>query len=147
MELLKKLKENGVHTAVDTCGFVQKKALESVMPYTDLFLYDIKAFEEETHKQCTGQSNRLIFENLLFLEERGCKMEIRIPYVPDCNGKEVNQMIEFAKGLKNVTKIEILPYHNYAGNKYQSLGLENTLPPRMPTEEEVENIKRENKLI
>ena len=100
VELLKKLKENGVHTAVDTCGFVPINALERVKDYTDVFLYDIKAFEEETHKQCTGQSNRLIFENLLFLEERGCKMEIRIPYVPDYNDKEIHKIIEFVKNLK-----------------------------------------------
>ena len=51
VELLKRLKENGVHTAVDTCGFISKAILDKVIPYTDIFLYDIKSFDEETHKR------------------------------------------------------------------------------------------------
>ena len=136
-ELLKKLKENGVHTAVDTCGFVPQTALDKVMPYTDIFLYDIKALDEEVHKQGTGQGNRQILENLLFLDEKGCKTEIRVPLIPNYNEKEMEKIAEFIKPLKHVTKIEVLPYHNYAGSKYDSLGMPNTLPARMPTDEEL----------
>ena len=63
-ELLKTAKENGLNTAVDTCGFVPRAAIDKVMPFTDMFLYDIKAIEESVHIKCTGQSNRLILENL-----------------------------------------------------------------------------------
>ena len=137
-ELLKALQENGVHTAVDTCGFVQRSALEKVIPYTDIFLYDIKALDEEVHKQGTGKGNRQILENLLFLDEKGCKTEIRVPLIPNYNEKEMEKIAEFIKPLKHVTKIEVLPYHNYAGSKYDSLGMPNTLPIRTPTDEEVE---------
>ena len=137
-ELLKKLKENGVHTAVDTCGFVPQTALDKVMPYTDIFLYDIKAIDEETHKRCTGQSNRKILQNLSYLDEKGCKTEIRIPFVPDYNDTEMDKIADFCKSLKHIAKVEVLPYHNYAGSKYESLGMPNTLPIRTPTNEEVE---------
>ena len=136
-ELLKKLKENGVHTAVDTCGFVPKTALEKVIPYTDIFLYDIKAIDKETHTRCTGQGNQRVLENLLFLDEKGCKTEIRIPFVPGYNDGEMEKIAGFIKRLKCVTKTEILPYHNYAGSKYESLGMPNTLPALTPTEEEL----------
>lgn len=141
VELLKKLKENGVHTAVDTCGFISKAILDKVIPYTDIFLYDIKAFDEETHQKCTGQSNQLILENLKYLEECGCKVEIRIPYVPQWNDSEMEKIAEYLSKMKNITKIRILPYHNYAGSKYESLGKENTLPKVLPSEEDIKNVE------
>ena len=63
-ELLKRLKENGIHTAVDTCGFAPEEALDKVLPFTDTFLYDIKAYDEDVHIRCTGRSNLQILENL-----------------------------------------------------------------------------------
>ena len=56
-ELLKDLKENGIHTAVDTCGFVPREAFEKVMPYTHIFLYGIKAISEDVHIKSTSQPN------------------------------------------------------------------------------------------
>ena len=91
-ELLKKLKENNIHTAVDTCGFVSKEAFDKVMPYTDIFLYDLKAFDEEVHIKCTGQSNEVILENLKYLDGCGKKIEIRIPYVPGFNNDQIEKM-------------------------------------------------------
>lgn len=137
-ELLKKLKANGVHTAVDTCGFVSKRALDKVMPYTDIFLYDMKAFHEETHIKATGHSNKQILENLLYLDNLNCKIEIRIPYVPEYNGNEIDLIGEFLSKLKNITKIRVLPCHNYAESKYLSLDMKNTLPSHLPTQEDTD---------
>lgn len=138
-ELLKKLKENGVNTAVDTCGFISKTALEKVLPYTDTFLYDIKAFDESVHINCTGYSNAQILKNLKFLDESGAKIEIRVPYVPNLNDSQIEKIGKFLSGLKNITKVRVLPYHNYAGSKYDSLEIKNTLPKTLPTNKEVEN--------
>jgi len=135
-ELLKRLKEAGVNTAVDTCGFVSREALDAVLPYTDTFLYDLKAYDEDVHVKCTGQSNKIILENLLYLDARGARIEIRIPYVPDCNANQMAKLAAFLRPLRSVTKVKVLPYHNYAGSKYAALGMENTLPPTLPTEEE-----------
>ena len=135
-ELLKCLKENGIHTAVDTCGFAPKEAIDKVMPYTDIFLYDLKAYDEEVHKKCTGQSNRIILENIRYIDQCGKAIEVRIPYVPDYNSDQMEKLAEFMRGLQNLTKVRVLPYHNYAGSKYKALGMENSLPERLPTEEE-----------
>ena len=62
-EILKKCKENGIHTAVDTAGNVPWEYFEKILPYTDIFLYDVKAFSEDLHKRGTGVSNKLILEN------------------------------------------------------------------------------------
>ena len=136
-ELLRKLKEKDIHTAVDTCGFVSKSALEQVLRNTDVFLYDLKAVDENVHIRCTGKSNRLILENLRYLDEMGKMLEIRIPYVPGMNDDQISKMAEFLKDLRNVLRVRVLPYHRYAGSKYEALQMENTLPERLPTREEI----------
>ena len=138
-ELLKRLKENGVHTAVDTCGFVSKEALNKVIPYTDVFLYDLKAYDDEVHIKCTGKSNKIILENLLYLDSLGKNIEIRIPYVPEYNADQIEKIAIFLSKLKHITKIRVLPYHNYAGSKYASLNIPNTLPDRVPSDIEIKS--------
>ena len=146
-ELLKKLKENGVQTAVDTCGFVSKETLDKVIPYTDVFLYDLKAYDENVHTKCTGQGNQKIIENLLYLDEKGCKIEIRIPYVPEWNSEEIEQIASFLAQMKNITKIRVLPYHNYAGSKYEALGIKNTLPTILPNKEDTTKAREKIKKV
>ena len=137
-ELLKQLKENGIHTAVDTCGFVSRNALNKVIPHTDVFLYDIKAYDEDVHIKCTGVPNKQILENLQYLNSIVKDVEIRIPYVPDYNDGQIEKIARFLAPLKNITKIRVLPYHNYAGSKYEALNIPNTLPDRLPTDEEIQ---------
>ena len=136
-EVLRLAKEHGLNTAVDTCGFVSRAALDKVIPYTDVFLYDVKAIDEDVHLRCTGQSNRIILENLRYLDACGCKIEIRIPFVPDRNDGEIPAIADFLKSLKHIVRVRVLPYHSYASSKYAALGIENTLPARLPTEEEL----------
>lgn len=94
-ELLKRLKEEGVNTAVDTCVFVSRETLDKVIPFTDTFLYDIKAIDEEVHKKCTGRSNKLILENIKYLDSRSKQIEVRIPYFPNFNDGEIPRIAEF----------------------------------------------------
>lgn len=136
-ELLKALKKEGINTAVDTCGFVSKESIDKVLSYTDTFLYDIKAIDEDVHIKCTGKSNKIILDNLKYIDSLGKKIEIRIPYVPNYNDNQIFKISEFLKELKNVIKVKVLPYHNYAGSKYDALGIKNTLPQILPTEEEI----------
>ena len=137
-ELLKRLKQHGVHTAVDTCGFVPREAIEKVLPHTDIFLYDIKAFDESVHVKCTGYSNKTILENLKYIDECGKPIEIRIPYVPNYNCDQIEKIAQFLNGITSVTKVRVLPYHNYAGSKYESLDMDNNMPGRLPDKEELE---------
>ena len=138
-ELLKQLKNNRIHTAVDTCGFVSKENLDKVIPFTDVFLYDIKAFDNDVHIKCTGASNKIILENILYLDSIGKDIEIRIPYIPDHNDCQIEKIARFLAPMKHITKIRLLAYHNYAGSKYEALGMKNTLPERLPTEAEIRN--------
>lgn len=139
-ELLKELKSQNINTAVDTCGFVSKRELDKVIHYTDTFLYDIKAIDNNTHIRCTGQSNELILDNLKYLDLCGKKIEIRIPYVPNLNSNEADKIVAFLKPMKNITRVRVLPYHNYAASKYKALGMPDTLPTILPDEDEVNKL-------
>lgn len=132
--LLKALKQNGIHTAVDTCGDVPREAIDAVLAYTDIFLYDIKALDERLHLRCTGHSNRQILENLHYLADKNVPVEIRYPFVPGYNDGEAEEIAAFLAQFSNITKVRVLPYHNYAGSKYAALGLENMSPAVLPEE-------------
>ena len=136
-KLFKLCHDDGINTCIETCGYAPSEGYHKVIPYTDIFLYDIKAFEKKTHKAGTGKSNQKILENLTFLDDMGCKIEIRIPLVPGYNDEEIDAIAKSVNSLKNITKVEILPYHNLAGSKYQALGLQNKMTARIPTEKEV----------
>ena len=140
-ELLKKLKEQGIHTAVDTCGMVSRAAIDAVVPYTDIFLYDVKAVSPEVHASCTGHSNERIIENLRYIDSLGKSIEVRYPYVPDYNSDEVEKIGELLATLKNLTGVRVLAYHKYAGSKYESLGMESVLPENMPSDLEMQKAK------
>ncbi len=141
-ELLKRLKDEGIHTAVDTCGFVKKEAIDKIFPYTDLFLYDIKAFDEETHIKCTGQSNKIILQNLEYIDSLGKEIEIRIPFVPEYNSDEIEKIASFLANMKNVNGVKLLPYHNYARSKYASLDMPDTSPEKLPENSEIDKAKQ-----
>ncbi len=141
-ELLKKLKEENIQTAIDTCGYVPESAFLKVMPYTDIFLYDIKAFSEETHIKCTGKSNKLIWDNLSLLDKHNKKVIIRYPVIPTYNDFEAEQIAEKVSKFNNIESVDILSYHNFSGSKYDALSLKNTMPKvDPPTNEQIENIK------
>lgn len=140
-ELLRALKAEGINTAVDTCGSVPREAFDKVMAHTDTFLYDIKAIDEDVHIKCTGRPNRLILDNIRYIDACGKAIEVRIPYVPELNADQIEKIADFLRPLKNVKAVKVLPYHNYAGSKYAALGMENTLPERLPTDREIENAK------
>ena len=141
-ELLKRLKENGINTAIDTCGFVPREAIEKVIPYTDTFLYDLKALDEDVHIKCTGHPNKLILENLKYIDSLGKSIEIRIPYVPHFNDNQIEKIAKFLSTLKNIKAVKVLPYHNYAGSKYEALQMENTLPKTLPTDEKIQKAEQ-----
>ena len=128
IEVAKILWEKGISVDIDTCGFVRREVLDGIIPYTDTFLYDLKAIDSEVHRRCTGQDNSLILENLRYLCSRGCRVEIRYPYVPGYNGGECEKIGAFLAELPNITKVKVLGYHGYADGKYAALSMENTLP-------------------
>lgn len=129
-EVMRLLKAHDVHIAVDTCGAVPWSAFEDVLPYADLFLYDIKHPDPEMHKKGTGAGNERILENLRRLHESGAPVEIRTPVIPGYNDAEETllQIAEILKPYGNITCWRLLPYHSMAKGKYQALGMDYPMP-------------------
>lgn len=125
-ETLMACKENGLHTAVDTAGHVPYERFEQVLPYTDLFLYDVKCFDTERHKQYTGVGNERILENLGKLLESGKKVWVRIPVIPTVNDstEEMQGIKAFLDAHGTPEQIELLPYHAMGEHKYAAIGKE-----------------------
>lgn len=130
--------KQGISVDIDTCGFVNFSAFERIIPYTDEFLYDIKAIDAEVHKRCTGQDNAIILDNLKRLDELDCKIEIRYPYVVGFNDGECAKIGEFLAGFKNTRRIKVLGYHSFAKSNYAALGKTDTLPDVNVTREDVQ---------
>ena len=141
--ILKKCKGNGIHTAVDTAGHVAFECFERILPYTDLFLYDIKCYDSEKHKKYTGVSNELIFSNLEKLLKTNKPVWIRIPIIPTVNdGEEEMQNIKkFLLSCGHPKKIELLPYHAMGEHKYAALG-RRIQTFSVPSEEKMMQLKK-----
>lgn len=124
LEILKKCKQNGIHTAVDTAGHIPFESFEKILPYTDLLLYDIKILDPDKHKQYVGAGNELILDNLKKLLEKQAKIWIRIPVIPDVNDSiaEFQKNREFIDFYGTPEKVELLPYHAMGENKYHAIG-------------------------
>lgn len=129
-ELLTMAKEEGLHTAVDTCGMVSWETFTKVLPVTDLFLYDVKQMDAALHQRYTGRDNRLSLSNLRHLCEHGAEVEVRIPLVPGVNDDEqfVSAVGQFLSGLACIRRVKVLPYHPYARSKFVAIGREDTMP-------------------
>ncbi len=123
LELLRRLKQKGCNIVVDTCGFAPYEVFESIMPYVDSFLYDIKLMDPIKHKQYTGQSNELILSNLKRLSDAGAHLHIRIPVIDGINSTdhEIDRMISFIRENLHVEKISLLPYHTTGRDKRRYL--------------------------
>lgn len=136
-ELSRILKSHGISVFIDTCGYVKRQVLEDIIPYTDKFLYDVKAIDPEIHAKCTSRDNGIILDNLDYLTKMNCDIEVRYPLVTGCNDTECNKIGELLSRL-GIKKIKVLQYHPFAASRYTALGMENTLPKTETTPNDVE---------
>ncbi len=146
LELFKKLKENGIHTCVDTSGmFALTDGIKEVLKYTDLVLLDIKHIDDEKCKELVGVSNKKELEFARYLSDNNIKMWIRQVLVPGYtdDGQDLLKLKNFLSTLKTVEKIQILPYHNMGKYKWEKLGLEYPLEGvREANQEDVDIAKK-----
>lgn len=141
-DLLKACKGRRFHTALDTSGYARWPALESVLEYTNLILYDIKHMDSRLHKQVTGVDNALILRNLRRIPPEKI-VWLRVPLIAGYNDslENMRKVIELALEVK-AEKISALLYHEWALGKYDSLGREYLCrDAKPPTDEHVEHLK------
>ncbi len=128
-EILMLCHENGINTVIETAGNVPFSAFEKVLPYTDTFLFDLKAIDEKVHIFCTGSSNTRILQNASLLKEKTKNLLFRMPYIPHYNDGELPKIKAFVEDFP----LELLPYHTIGIGKYATLGkayrLSDVTPP------------------
>lgn len=123
LEILRACKENGWSTAMETTGCVSKEIVETVMPFVDHALVDIKAIDPAVHRANTGVDNRQILENAIRIAHI-TQTVVRVPVVPGVNADPVSidAIARFAELMETVETVHLLPYHTYGENKYELLG-------------------------
>lgn len=141
-ELFKVAKAHGIHTALDTSGIIfnpeNPENINKLLKYTDLVLLDIKHIDDEEHKKLTGASNKNILAFAQYLSEKQIPVWIRHVVVKDItlNEKYLKELGKFLATLNNIKALDILPYHNMAIPKYESLGINYPLKNTPPTSKE-----------
>jgi pyruvate formate lyase activating enzyme len=142
-QLLEASRAKGIHTAVDTCGLVPWDDLESVAAVTDLFLYDIKHMDDETHRRFTGVSNAQILSNLCRLGSLHRRIWVRVPVIPGVNDSPENLRAigQLAASTEGVEKVCLLPYHPLGEDKLRRQGRQSNLENvGRPTERQMQNL-------
>ena len=134
---LKELKDNGIHTAVETCGLVPWPALEKVLPLVDQFLFDYKIHAPEKHRLHTGSGNSPIIRNLRRLKSAGASIILRLPLVPGANmdQEHYDGVASLATELE-LPALELLPFHQYGRGKYAELGRPYAFPDCKPPDKD-----------
>lgn len=142
LEILRLSKSAGFSTAIETSGYASWEAFETVMPYLDLILFDIKHMNDAEHIKLTGVSNKLIQENLERLAASKHRVIARFPLIPDCNDSDENVRDTALRVTSlGIKQLDLLPYHELGRSKYEGLQREYQLTQKPLTDERVQNIK------
>lgn len=151
IDLLKKAKEEGIHTTIDTAGnpFTREEPFfakfEELMKYTDLLLLDLKEINPKRHKELTGFENSNILEMAKYLSEIGKPVWIRHVLVPENSDfdEDLTALGDFIGSLSNVEKVEVLPYHTLGKFKWDNLGIAYQLDGiNSPEQERIKNAQQ-----
>ena len=142
--VLRRMKAEGVHTALDTTGYASWETLARTLPYTDLYLYDLKHMDSEKHKLIVGVPNESILANARKLAAAGKKLQVRIPVIPMFNNdaENIRATAAFCKELgEAVTVVQLLPYHNLGVTKDLRISDKPVAEAAPPSEEQMQKLK------
>ena len=142
--LFKLCKENGIHTTLDTSGYIFNDKVKEVLKYTDLVLLDIKSIDENMYKYITEVELDPTLKFLKYLSEKNIKVWIRHVIVPGLtdNDEHLSKLADYISEYSNIEKIELLPYHTLGEHKWEEMGMEYSLKgvPSL-SKERLENAK------
>ena len=126
LELLKKLKNEDIHIALETCGYFNHAIREKLVELVDLFLFDIKHIDSILHEKFTGVTNEKILENFRYiLSKVGTERIIpRIPLIPNVNDNQttIEGITAFLKSINYSGEVHLMPYNKLAKTKYEKIG-------------------------
>jgi len=136
-QLFRECQRYGIHTTLDTCGYVTWKVLEGILDYVDLVYYDLKHMDAGRHRELVGVGNKRILDNARRISQSGKPMVVRVPLIPGYNDSEENikAMADFVRKIK-VERLDIIPFHQLGSKKYERLGMTYKLGGLRPYQEE-----------
>ena len=129
VKLLKAAHEIGIHTALDTNGYLGDRLSDEDLDAIDLVLLDIKAWDPERHRHLTGMDNAPVLAFARRLAERKLPIWLRFVLVPGLtdDAEDIAHIAEFTGGLGNVERVDVLPFHQMGRYKWKDLGMDYTL--------------------
>ena len=143
--LLTACRQVDIHTAIDTAGHVPARTFARLAQMTDLILFDVKLIDPQLHLRYTGVENDLILENLETLCRTRTAVIARVPLIPKITDgiENLNAIAERLSACSGLQRVDLLPYHRIADQKYQRLGRENKMTGTEPMEPEAVAAARE----
>jgi len=147
LDILKKAKVKQLNTALETSGFTSSERIKEIAQYVDYFLFDYKETNPALHKQWTGVENASILNNLSLIDGLGKKIILRCPIIPGYNDRidHFEGIIQTANSLKNLERIDVVPYHALGEIKYEAMertSVKIFVPQKEQVETWIEKIKR-----
>lgn len=142
--LLRALKAQGIHTALDTSGYTGSQTARRVLEYTDLMLLDIKTIDPAAYKALTGVPIDPTLRTLEISKEMGVPVWLRFVLIPGWtdNPAHIRQMRKYLDGFDNIQKIEVMPFHKMGEYKWADLGMKYSLADTpSPSREDLENVR------
>jgi len=123
-DLLSAGKASGLHNCLDTCGYAPYEKLADLMPLVDMFLYDLKATDDGTHRRLTGVPLAPVMENLHRLHQAGACIRLRLPLIPGLNAthEHLQACGQLVAGLPKLHGVDVMPYHRLGLSKNERFG-------------------------
>ncbi len=129
LDLLKECRKHGIHTALDTSGYLFNEKTRQILAYVDLVLLDIKHYDASRYKDLTGVRLEPTLQFMEYISSRNIPTWIRYVLVPGLTdqAESIDGLSRYLSGFGNIERIEILPYHKLGNFKWQELGIDNPL--------------------
>ncbi|MDO9546799.1 MAG: glycyl-radical enzyme activating protein [Pelolinea sp.] len=150
-EILRRCKENQIHTAIQSCGYGTKEQIDRIIPFLDLAIIDLKHYDSSAHHKLTGKGNEDIIENIKYIDNNKIPIVIQIPLIPGFNDSEetLKNIFNFTGNLKNALGVSLLQYHTMGVPKYKHIGISYIMPsidslPADYLKEKIESCKKYN---
>lgn len=123
LEVIERL--DNLHVLLDTSGYGPEQAFRRLVQHCDQVYYDLKLIDPQAHRYYTGVDNHLIISNLRLLSELSTPFVIRVPLVPGVTDTDQNlgAIAQAVRGLPGLLRVDLLPYNQAAGAKYESAGM------------------------
>ncbi len=131
-EMLRRCREHGIHTAIDTSGYVSKASLRKALPLADLFLFDLKIMDPVKHLRYTDVSNTEIIDNLEYLLSKKARVIVRIPVIPGITftAENLDQIAGYLRQFDPRPEVNLLPFHRIGESKYNRYNIKYRMPSK-----------------